>query len=119
MMISNATILRIDTGRVTGAGSVVWTQGTALAMPAVLDVPTSRHHYELGAVIKDASAVVYVLDRVLDEDSREALLSKTLMRRIQVQATGRDAQVWDVVATDDRVHKGMGNVEVFVKGVTP
>jgi len=61
MVISNATITRIDTqSGADAAGTPVFVTGTAIALDCDLRDPKSQQRWEIGATIKDVSWVLFV-----------------------------------------------------------
>jgi hypothetical protein len=60
-VIHNATLQRIDTQQpATAGGSVAYATGAAIAVRCTLDQPSFAQRTALGAVIAQATAVLYV-----------------------------------------------------------
>lgn len=62
VLIVNARVTRVDAPAAPSvSGEPAWTNGAAIAVEATLDQPTGSQKLALGADIKDATAVLYVL----------------------------------------------------------
>lgn len=107
-MLTNATILRIDTpGTAAGDGTITFTEGAAISARCAYDEAQFAQNWQLGGLIKDAKAVLYV----------PATAGLTIDRgyRIRVQADGGTAWVGLVIWRGERKKGSLSHDEVFLK----
>jgi len=116
-MLTNATITRIDRlGAPDAAGRPRMTAGGAVPVRCALDQISGRQRYTLGAVLEDATRVVYV-ERTALTAASEALPGCGDQLVIQSDAEAQ-AQTVTVITTGDRLGPeglGLSHIELFVR----
>jgi hypothetical protein len=117
-MLTNATITRIDRqGIPDAAGRPRFTAGDAIAVRCAVDAIMGRQRYTLGAVLEDATQVVYVERGRIDE-AGEALPGNGDQLIIQDDAPGSTPHTVTVIINGDRLAPGAGvlsHLELFVR----
>jgi hypothetical protein len=112
MLLDNATLDSISTPPVPDAdGGTSAGTATTPAVRCTIDAPTHRHRYDVGATLKDLTAVVYVM--AADLASRPAEGSTLLVTPDDLAQRSLLA-----VAVIDRVHDGQDHYEILCKGAT-
>lgn len=112
-MLTNATLLRIDTAAPAANGvGVAFIEGAALSVPCILDEPTNTQRWTLGAAIGGASAVLYVM---VDELPAGTVLDKGM--RVVAQLEGHASATYGVVVCRTRVKDEVGHYELFLEAV--
>lgn len=116
-MLTNGTISRID--RKSGAnalGEATFTAGSALTLRCSIQDPTGTQKLQLGATIKDATAVVYVSRAAL-----VAAISSSMLwagdRLVLAQDGCETAWTGEVLRTTTQQQKNVSHLEVFVRKI--
>lgn len=110
VLLDNATLDSITTPAVPDAdGGTSAGTTTTPDVRCTIDAPTHRHRYDVGATLKDITAVVYVM--TTDLASRPAEGSTLL-----VTPDDLTQQALLAVAVIDRVHDGQDHYEILCKG---
>ena len=108
-MLTNATILRIDTpGTPAGNGVVPLVTGAAISTRCSWQDPKSGRKWILGATVSDATAVLYVEGNVAVVPGSVATL------RVDGEVADRQ---YLVVAVSPQVGLSMTNTEVYLKNL--
>lgn len=110
MLIDNATLDRIVTPAVPDAdGGTTPGAATDLAIRCTLDAPQRRHQFDVGALVKDVTAVVYVMASDLAARPAEGA-------RLLVTPDDLPQQALAAIAIIDRVHGDQSHFEILCKG---
>lgn len=110
-MIYNATLLRVDVPAVDGGGNVTFTNGSALSVRCAGDAVKSGQRYQLGAVIADATAVIYLLRK----DIPAALVIEKGYRLV-AQLDGEPAAVtYHVEWKNPRIKGQISHYELYLR----
>ena len=113
-MLKNATITRIDTpGTPTAGGEVTFSSGAAISVRCSFTGVTRRQRYQLGAVIKEATAAL----RAIAEDLTAAAVSVVDGYRMNVTPDGRTLASYEVVHVIDDRKRSLNCVVAFVRKV--
>ncbi|MGN6724304.1 MAG: hypothetical protein ACTHLZ_00150 [Tepidisphaeraceae bacterium] len=111
-MIVNAIINQYQPPGVSdGNGGTVPANAIPMSLAATLDAPTRAQTYTLGATIKDASAVLYVLMGKAVRPLPGGIYTVTL------KAAGSPAQTYQVIHAVDRVHGAQSHYEAFLRNI--
>lgn len=107
-MLTNATITRIDSvGTPSPTGAMSYTEGALIACRCCLDEPRTGQKWIIGATIKEATAVVYVQEQVVQPGMR-----------MVVAADGESDVVYLVLHVVRRIHGGVTHCECYLKIAT-
>lgn len=108
-MLTNATILRIDTpGIPAGNGVAALVTGPAIATRASWQDPKSGRKWILGATVSDATAVLYV----------EGNLAVAPESIVTIRVDGESAdRAYLVLYAAPQVGMSMVNTEIYLKNV--
>src|SRR6266487_1870624 len=98
MNLSNAKLLRVDVPSVGGGGGITFANGAAIEVDCVIDAVKSGQRFTLGAVISEATAVMYLM--------REEIPAGTAIEkgyRVLAQLDGEPQQTYLVEWKNPRI----------------
>jgi hypothetical protein len=123
-MLTNATITRIDRAAPGGAADAIGrpriVAGNAVSIRCALDMIGSRQRYILGAVLEDATQVVYIERGALVAAGQASPLPAPGYRLVLLADGAAETHTVAIVTTGDRVAPGAGglsHLELFVRRV--
>lgn len=110
----NGTISRIDAvASVSVDGVTTFTNGSAIAVRAVIDRATGQQVYRLGATAKEVKAVIYAMTRDLAAAGVTAPIEPGA--RIIAAKDGREAKTYVVVLVEEPTSRGITHFEIFCR----
>lgn len=108
-MLTNGTLLRIDVpGLEAGDGSYPLVEGTSMSLRVAVDQPKTGQKWILGAVVKEATAVMYVR-------STASLGIVPKGRVLVAKDTEAAGVLYTVLHVIDQVNKGTSHLEVYLR----
>lgn len=110
MNLSNAKLLRVDVQSIDAHGNESFAQGAALSVDCTIDGVKSGQRYQLGKVISDATAVMYLM-----RDKVPAGLVILKGYQVLAQLNGEAMATYVVEFKNPRVKGALSHYELFLR----